>query len=162
MRLLNELADNETLKRVRGAATTDDEQESDRELILRFFAMHGHMRAYRMPLSNFLNDEADRGAALGNAALQQRRALFERAIGNVRMRSACAHAAWLSMRRHGWGLCPPGDDTGTYSACIAGVGGLWRGLVPGRQRQAGAQPVGHAARHPEPVRSAEVFFTVLN
>ena len=89
MRLLNEVADNETLKAVRGAASTDDEQESDRELILRFFAMAGHMRAYRMPLSNFLNDEADRGIALDAAALQQRRALFERAIGNVRTLLAC-------------------------------------------------------------------------
>ena len=102
MRLLNELAENETLKRVRGEATMDDEQESDRELILRFFAMHGHMGAYRMPLSNFLNDEADRGIGLSDAELQQRRSLFERAIGNVRARSSsCAHhAALLELRRH--------------------------------------------------------------
>ena len=39
MRLLNELAGNETLLRVRGAQGPDDEQETDRELILRFFAM---------------------------------------------------------------------------------------------------------------------------
>ena len=39
MRLLNELAGNATLLRVRGAQGPDDEQETDRELILRFFAM---------------------------------------------------------------------------------------------------------------------------
>ncbi len=96
MRLLNELAGNATLLAVRGASATDDEQESDRELILRFFAMAGHMRAYRMPLSNFLNDEADRGIGLDAAALQQRRALFERAIGNVRRRRPC-HLSSLSL-----------------------------------------------------------------
>ena len=85
MRLLNELADNALLKRVRGSASTDDEQETDRELILRFFAMAGHMHEYRMPLSNFLNDEADRGIRLDDAVLRQRQALFEKAIGNVRM-----------------------------------------------------------------------------
>ncbi len=58
-------------------------QETDRELILRFFAMLGHMAEYKMPLSNFLNDEADRGISLGKAELLQRRELFEKAIGNV-------------------------------------------------------------------------------
>ncbi len=58
-------------------------QETDRELILRFFAMHGHMAQYRMPLSNFLNDEADRSISLTQEQLQQRQELFEKAIGNV-------------------------------------------------------------------------------
>lgn len=58
-------------------------QETDRELILRFFAMLSHMAEYKMPLSNFLNDEADRGICLGEAELLQRRELFEKAIGNV-------------------------------------------------------------------------------
>ncbi len=58
-------------------------QETDRELILRFFAMHGHMAQYRMPLSNFLNDEADRGISLTQKQLQQRQHLFEKAISNV-------------------------------------------------------------------------------
>lgn len=62
-------------------------QETDRELILRFFAMHGHMGEYRMPLSNFLNDEADRGISLSTEQLQQRRELFERAISNVSSRA---------------------------------------------------------------------------
>ncbi|CAL8467282.1 g6819 [Coccomyxa elongata] len=83
MRLLNELADNTILKKVRGCSERDDEQETDRELILRFFAMHGHMAQYRMPLSNFLNDEADRGISLTQEQLQQRQELFEKAIGNV-------------------------------------------------------------------------------
>ncbi|EIE22175.1 hypothetical protein COCSUDRAFT_55870 [Coccomyxa subellipsoidea C-169] len=83
MRLLNELADNAILKKVRGSSERDDEQETDRELILRFFAMHGHMADYRMPLSNFLNDEADCGISLTSEQLQQRQQLFERAIGNV-------------------------------------------------------------------------------
>lgn len=48
-----------------------------------FSGLQGHMAAYKMPLSNFLNDEADRGIGLDDAALQQRRALFERAIDNV-------------------------------------------------------------------------------
>ncbi|KAK9917508.1 hypothetical protein WJX75_005138 [Coccomyxa subellipsoidea] len=83
MRLLNELADDPILMKERGASERDDEQETDRELILRFFAMHGHMGEYRMPLSNFLNDEADRGISLSTEQLQQRRELFERAISNV-------------------------------------------------------------------------------
>jgi hypothetical protein len=62
-------------------------QETDRELILRFFAMYGHMGEYRMPLSNFLNDEADRGISLSTEQLQQRRVLFERAISNVSSRA---------------------------------------------------------------------------
>ena len=43
MRLLNELAGNATLLRVRGAPGPDDEQETDRELILRFFAMQARL-----------------------------------------------------------------------------------------------------------------------
>lgn len=50
--------------------------------------MHGHMADYRMPLSNFLNDEADRGISLTSEQLQQRQQLFERAIGNVSLISA--------------------------------------------------------------------------
>jgi hypothetical protein len=60
------------------------DQETDRELVLRFFAMLGHMGEYRMPLSNFLNDEADRGIRLTPEQLQQRRELFEQALSNVR------------------------------------------------------------------------------
>lgn len=59
-------------------------QETDRELILRFFAMAGHMADYRMPLSSFLNDEADRGIQLDAAALKQRAELFKKALQNVR------------------------------------------------------------------------------
>ena len=58
-------------------------QETDRELILRFFAMVGHMADYRMPLSSFLNDEADRGIQLDAHALQQRGDLFKKALHNV-------------------------------------------------------------------------------
>lgn len=58
-------------------------QETDRELVLRFFAMLDHMAEYRMPLSNFLNDEADRGIQLTEHELQQRREVFERALSNV-------------------------------------------------------------------------------
>ena len=58
-------------------------QETDRELILRFFAMAGHMADYQMPLSSFLNDEADRGIRLDAAALRQRAELFKKALHNV-------------------------------------------------------------------------------
>ena len=58
-------------------------QETDRELILRFFAMEGHMADYRMPLSSFLNDEADRGIHLDESILQHRRDLFKKALHNV-------------------------------------------------------------------------------
>jgi len=60
-----------------------DLQETDRELILRFFAMAGHMADYKMPLSSFLNDEADRGIQLDEQALQHRRELFKKALHNV-------------------------------------------------------------------------------
>ena len=58
-------------------------QETDRELILRFFAMGSRMADYRMPLSSFLNDEADRGIHLDKFALQHRRDLFKKALHNV-------------------------------------------------------------------------------
>ena len=58
-------------------------QETDRELILRFFAMAGHMPEYKMPLSNFLNDEADRGISLDEGQLQGRRGLFKKALHNA-------------------------------------------------------------------------------
>ena len=45
--------------------------------------MVGHMADYRMPLSSFLNDEADRGIQLDEQALQHRRDLFEKALRNV-------------------------------------------------------------------------------
>lgn len=45
--------------------------------------MLDHMAEYRMPLSNFLNDEADRGIGLNEEQLQQKREVFERALSNV-------------------------------------------------------------------------------
>ena len=65
-------------------------QETDRELILRFFAMEGHMADYRMPLSSFLNDEADRGIHLDESALHHRRDLFKKALHNVGHHLLCS------------------------------------------------------------------------
>ncbi|CAK0787956.1 hypothetical protein CVIRNUC_011178 [Coccomyxa viridis] len=83
MRMLNKLAEYPLMKKVRGSDTTDDEQETDRELILRFYAMAGHMPEYKMPLSSFLNDEADRGITLDEGQLQERSGLFKKALHNV-------------------------------------------------------------------------------
>ena len=65
-------------------------------IIALFPELQGHMAAYKMPLSNFLNDEADRGIGLDEAALQQRQALFERAIDNVCLQQCSYHTFFQS------------------------------------------------------------------
>ena len=45
--------------------------------------MAGHMPEYKMPLSSFLNDEADRGITLDEGQLQERSKLFKKALHNA-------------------------------------------------------------------------------
>ncbi len=52
--------------------------------------MEGHMAGYRMPLSSFLNDEADRGIHLDESALHHRSGLFKKALHNV------GHLLWCT------------------------------------------------------------------
>ena len=62
--------------------------------------MTGHMPEYKMPLSSFLNDEADRGISLDEGQLQERSALFKKALHNASLPFATLSNSALMREPH--------------------------------------------------------------
>lgn len=56
---------------------------ADEEFILRFFALHSDLKAYKPPLKKFLNDYMTVNQSAGKATLENHRRLFRRTIDRI-------------------------------------------------------------------------------
>eukprot|EP00775_Hariotina_reticulata_P009278 gene9278-9443_t len=79
-RLLDDLAHNQDFLKIQGRDIPDGDQEQDRELVLRFFAMWRSRGSFFTPMWKFLNNEMKTHREASGQQLQEQKELFCRTV----------------------------------------------------------------------------------
>ena len=138
MELLHKLAD--THMRLLPNSATSFGKEQDRELILRFFAMHNSLQNFKPPLSRFLNTEICQHQHMDAQKSEDYTKLFARTFrlvsvyGSVRCRCIAELQCLTACAKRTNQLpsqCDPNSrDTRWAYQTAAGCENLWRKCVP--------------------------------